>query len=223
MTLMLWFRSAVVFARFASSVKTVLKLPLDTALARSEVKDAASCSDVPSNVVDELSRLEDKDRATAASRTTANSKLMPTRDDDVGAGVGGNLASNWRCRRPPCACPGDAKPAATIEVICDMSYSTEITRTRVFLTTKLMAASKAEGWNPLSCSDDATVAISYGAKVGCSVGASVGRRDGVSVGIGLGARLGWPVGPGVGCGELVGTGVGMLVGKEDGAGLKTCL
>ena len=85
---------------------------------------------------------------------------------------------------------------------------------------------KSNSWSgvltklPVGAGVGAGIGSFVGTGLGWPVGPGVGCGD---VGIGLGARLGWPVGPGVGCGELVGTGVGMLVGKEDGAGLKTCL
>ena len=137
--------SAVTFNFAPSELNTVVKLPLDTELARLEVTLLATSEAFPlnSNV-----RRRSNDRATVPSRRTWISKTMST--------LGGE----------------DAVPLLAVvadrSVTCDGSIMMLFrTRTKTFFMAFFIVAPKALALNPESRSDDVTTASLYGANVGC--------------------------------------------------------
>ena len=121
----------------ASSVSALVKLPLDTAVLRSEVNDEASSEIVPLNAV---ASLLDDNLSRVPSSGISSWNAMFTFDAAVGAGDGANRAK--RLRRPV---DEEVTPLAVIAVTSDVLERALMIRTRVLLMAVAMVSVKAEG------------------------------------------------------------------------------
>ena len=144
----------------------MVKFPLFTAAAISEVTLDATSESVPLKLRVPRRRVAEDPRATYPSRRTCSSKKMSTfgGDDDVPLTLRANMSVIW-----------------------DVSETTLFrTRTKTFFIAFFIAESKEATLNPESRRDDCTTANLNGANVGCCVGCRVGIGVGSAVGFKLG-------------------------------------